>query len=264
LQDSATNEIVVSKILADKTQIIVGQKIIASFIKENAKLRRAFKVVGIYNTGLEEYDRRFVIGDMGKIRDVLGWQKNEVGTLEIAIDHAEDTDVITEYIYTNYLPNNLHAESIQNKFPNIFEWLKLQDVNEKVILQLMTLVAIINMITVLLILILERTHMIGVLKSLGATNFSIRKVFLYQAAYMVMFGLLIGNIIGLSLCLLQKYTAFIKLDESSYYLDKAPILIQPVNIGLINLTAFAVIVIFLSIPTLLINKISPVQALKFD
>ena len=262
--DSLNNEMVISKIIADKLQIKLNQKIITSFIKEGSKLKRVFKIVGIYNTGLEEYDRRIVIGEMTKIHDLLGWEKNDASGLEIFLDDIRDNEILTDYIYTNLLPANLYAETIQSKFPNIFEWLKLQDINERVILQLMTLVAIINMVTVLLILILERTHMIGVLKSLGASNGSVRKIFLYHAAYMVFFGQLIGNIVGISLCYAQKYTGFIKLDETNYYLSEAPILMDWSTILLINLAAFGIIVVFLTLPSLLVKKITPIKALRFD
>ena len=262
--DSINTEVVISKIIADQLKIKLNQKIVVSFIKERNKLKRALTVVGIYNTGLEEYDQRFIIGDMSKLTELLDWTPNEASGIEIFLDDIRDGDVLTEYIYTDILPINLYAETIQSKFPNIFEWLKLQDINEKVILQLMTLVAIINMVTVLLILILERTRMIGILKALGATNGSIRKIFLYQAAYMVIFGLLLGNIIGLGICFLQKNTGFIKLDEANYYLSEAPILINWPSIVIINIAAFLIIVFFLAIPSLLVSKITPIKALRFD
>lgn len=258
------NEVVISKILADKLKIEAGQDIILSFVKARNKVRRKLNVVGIYNTGLEEYDKRYIIGNITKVRQLLGWNDNQVAGIEVFLDDIEDSEVITEHIYTNILPDYLYPERIQSKFPGIFEWLKLQDINEKVILQLMAVVAIINMITVLLILILERTHMIGLLKALGATNWKVQKIFLYSAAFIIAMGQLIGNAIGLGLAFLQKKFSFIKLDEANYYLDTAPIHIDWTTILTINIGAFLITLIFLIIPTFIVTRIKPVTALKFD
>ena len=157
----------------------------------------------------------------------------------------------------------MYAESIKSKFPGIFEWLSLQDINEKVILQLMVFVAIMNMITVLLILILERTTMIGILKTLGMSNDKVRHIFLYHAAYIVLAGLFLGNLFGLSIALLQKKFGFISLDESNYYLDTAPIYVDWWTILLINVFTFIITLICLILPTLLVTRISPVRALRF-
>ena len=140
---------------------------------------------------MEEYDKRFGIVDISKLQDILGWQASDVQGMEVVLDNVDDLDVISEYIYYEVLPQAYYAETIRSKFPSIFEWLNLQDINEKIILQLMVLVAIINMVTVLLILILERTQMIGILKALGMKNWSIRKIFIYNAGYIIFFGLLL-------------------------------------------------------------------------
>jgi lipoprotein-releasing system permease protein len=259
-----SNQIVVSRIIANKLKLKVGNKLIVSFIKDRAKLRRAFKVSGIYNTGLEEYDERFIIGEAKILQQILNWSSDQYSGVEVFVDNVEDTDLLNEYIYSNILPSEMYCETIQDKFPNIFEWLKLQDINEKIILLLMAAVAVINLVTVLLILILERTKMVGILKSIGASNWSIRKIFVYYASYILLFGLLIGNVIGLGIAFFQKSTGFIKLDENNYYLDTAPIEINFWNILMINLGAFLLCFLVLLIPSILVSKIKPVQALKFD
>ena len=194
----------------------------------------------------------------------MGWSPDQVGNIEILIEHQEDLDVLSDYIYYEELPAHLFSSTIRQKLPSIFEWLKLQDINEQIIMALMVVVGIINMITVLLILILERSRMIGILKAIGATNWAIRKIFLYNAGYMIIFGLLIGNIIGIVFCWLQKTFSFITLDEESYYLSVAPIDMDFSSIFLINVGSFFVILVIMLLPTLLISWISPIKVLRFQ
>lgn len=258
------NEIVISKPLATKLDIKNGESVVLSFIQNKSKIKRKLKVVAIYNTGLEEFDRRFIFGNADKIRPVLRWDSTQVAGLEVFVDNVDDVNVINDYIYSEILPEGLYSETLQQKFPSIFEWLKLQDINEDIILNLMNIVAIINMITVLLILILERTKMIGTLKAVGASNWFIQKIFMINAGFIITFGLIVGNALGLLLAFLQKKYKFIKLDEANYYLDTAPIHIEWSSLIFVNLMAFTVVLAFLLIPTLFINKIKPVQALRFD
>ncbi|MFZ1748592.1 MAG: FtsX-like permease family protein [Saprospiraceae bacterium] len=261
--DGASPEMLISRNIADKMQIKTGDKVIMSFIRDNSQIKKRFEVCGIYNTGLEEYDRRLCIVDIAKIREILQWPTENIQGMEVILDDVRDLDIISEYIYYEVVPQKFYAESIRSKFPSIFEWLNLQDINEKIILQLMVLVAIINMITVLLILILERTQMIGILKSLGMNNWGIRKIFIYNAGYIILYGMLIGNVIGVGICLLQKKFQFISLDEANYYLSTAPISIHWSNILLINVGTMAVTLIFLILPTMLVTRITPVKALRF-
>ncbi|MBC7883947.1 MAG: ABC transporter permease [Saprospiraceae bacterium] len=264
LKDSTSAEMLLSKNIADKMQIKTGDKVVLSFIRDNARIKKRFQICGIYNTGLEEYDKRFGVVDMHKLQDILGWQANQAQGMEVVLDDVRDLDLISEYVYYEILPQEFYAETIRSKFPGIFEWLGLQDINEKIILQLMVLVAIINMITVLLILILERTQMIGILKSLGMSNRSVRKIFLYNAGYIIFFGLIAGNILGLGVAYLQKHFQFIKLDEANYYLSTAPIEINWIGILLLNAGTLIVTLIFLIIPTMLVSRITPVKALRFE
>ncbi len=259
-----SDQIMISKKTASRLKLEVGSKLIMHFIDDGNELKRRFQVKGIYNTGLGEYDKKFAIADIRQVKEVYGWSKDQVGGLEIFVDDLDDMNILSEYIYYTILPANLYAETIREKFPNIFEWLSLQDINEVVILCLMIIVSIINMITALLILILERTKMIGVLKALGSNNWSIRKIFLYHAFYIISRGLIYGTLLGVGVCLLQKYTEFIKLDEANYYLSVAPIELNVLTVVLLNLGTLIVTLIFLILPTFLITRIDPVKVLRFE
>ena len=263
LPGDTSASIVISKIISKKLQVKPGDKLIVSFVRDNSKVRRALKIAGIYNTGLEEYDKRFILGRASMLRSILGWQDDQYSGIEIFAENVSDIKVLNDFIYSEVLPRNLYAEPIFEKFPGIFEWLTFQDINESVILQLMALVAMINLTTVVLILILERTRMVGVLKALGANNWMIRKVFLFYAAYILVFGLLIGNLLGLGLAYIQKATGLITLDEASYYLSVAPIHVDFWQVLLINLGAFIVCMITLILPSFVVTRIRPVNALRF-
>jgi len=262
-KDKASNGIILSEQTADRLKIDVGESMILYFFQEGDQIRRKFNVEAIYKTGLEEYDQKFAMVDMRKLQNVLGWKENQVSGFEVFIDDIRDLDKINEYVYLDIIPGDLYSESIRDKFPAIFEWLELQDINEWVILLLLLTVAIINMITALMILILERSMMIGLLKSLGATDWAVRKIFLYQAGIIILNGLFWGNLIGLGLCFLQKKFEFIKLSEADYYLSTAPVDINIWLIILINVGSLAVILLFLLIPSYLVSKIRPVNALRF-
>ena len=204
LSDTApSRDIIISRQTADRLQVGIGDKFVVHFVKERAQLRRLFQVCGIYKTGLEEYDRKFALCDLRQVQNLLGWDKNQVAGFELWVDDLRDLNLYNQYIYDEVLPSELLAVSIRDKFPSIFEWLELQDMNEVIILALMLAVAIINMITALLVLVLERINMIGILKALGASNGRIREVFIYHAAVITVLGMFWGNLIGLSFCFLQ-------------------------------------------------------------
>lgn len=264
MNDEADNEIILSSTIARSLKIKLGQRIRVSFIKERDQVKRVFVVKGIYNTGLEEFDKQFALVDVNKLRGIKNWTDDQVGGYEVFLDDMDDLETMSEYIYYEVLPPNLLAQSIKTRLNGIFEWLKLQDINMQVILVLMIIVAIINMMTALLILILDRSKMIGVLKALGTNNWTVRKVFIYQAAYIILFGMTIGNILGLGLCFIQKSTGFIQLDEANYYLTQAPIDFDIVAILLINIGTFLITLLFLIVPTMIISWISPVKVLTFD
>jgi lipoprotein-releasing system permease protein len=186
-----------------------------------------------------------------------------VGGFEVMVDNLSEMEPLSKFIYETHLPAELYCESIRTKFPTIFDWLALQDINEVVILVLMLVVGLINMVTALMILILERTNMVGTLKALGQRDWSIRKVFLYNAAYIIGLGLFFGNLFGIGFCWLQQRYGIIKLSEENYYLSEAPIELSFLTISLLNLLAVIVILAFLTLPSWLVTKISPVNALRF-
>ncbi len=242
----------------------VGDKFDIHFVERGQQIKRRFTVSGIYKTGLDEYDRKFALVDIRQIQSLLNWTPEQVSGFEVFVDNLDDLSAISEYIYYEQLPTNLYAETIREKIPEIFEWLDLQNINEAVILSLMIIVAIINMITALLILILERTNMIGILKALGTSNWRIRSVFLYYAAYIVLTGLLFGNLLGLGFCWLQDTFEFIRLDEANYYLSVAPIAINWWWVLALNAGTLGITLVFLILPSYLVSRVDPVKAIRFS
>jgi len=259
---SMSSDILISQQTADRLRVDVGDKFIVHFVEKGEQLKRRFNICGIYRTGLEEYDRKFALVDIRQIQRLLGWSENEVGGFEVFIEDIDDLLPIEDHVYSE-LPNDLNSETIRSKFPEIFEWLELQNINETVIMALMLSVAIINMMTALLILILERASMIGILKALGTSNWSIRRIFLYYAAYIMLVGLFWGNLIGIGLCWLQDRFGFIQLDEANYYLSVAPVDINGWTILALNVGTLIITLIFLVIPSYLVSTISPVKAIRF-
>ncbi len=260
---SAGRDILLSQQTATRLKLSVGDKLMVYFVQNGDQLKRVFRVSGLYKTGLEEYDKKVALVDIRHVQQLQGWDANQVDGLEIFLDDYHDIAPITEHIYSNMLPDNLYAQTIREKFPAIFEWLDLQDVNEVVIIALILLVSIINMMTALLILILERTNTIGILKALGSTDWDIRTIFLYHAAWIIGKGLFWGNFIGLGICFLQSKFKFIRLNEADYYLSYAPIEVNWFTVLMLNLLTLAIILIALLIPSYLVTRISPVKAIRF-
>ena len=264
LDDSLpSRDILLSAYTADRLKVEPGDVFEVYFVEGNAQLVRRFNVSGIYKTGLEEYDKKFALVDLRHVQKLHNWTEEEISGFELFVDNIGELDVIRDYIYFEVLPNYLFAETIRQRFPEIFEWLELQNINEVVILTLMALVAIINMMTTLLILILERTKMIGTLKALGAGNWTIRKIFLYNAGHIILLGMFWGNLLGIGLSLLQQYFGFIRLSEENYYLSVAPIELQFWSVLLVNTGTLLLTLVFLIIPTYLVTRIDPVKAIRF-
>jgi len=259
----AREEIIISNYTAERLELDTGMNVILNFVTENDQIRKRVKIAGVYSTGLMEYDKKLVIIDINMLREVLQWDKDHAGGLEIFLNDIEHMDIINQYIYIDILPDNLYSLTARQKFPAIFEWLKLQNINENVILLLMLIVSIINMITALLILILEQTKMIGILRALGSATWNLRKIFLYHAFFIVLAGLLVGNILGLGFSILQKNYGFIKLDEANYYLSQAPVFIDLPVLFLINIGTLIITVGILIIPSYLVSKIDPVKTIAF-
>ncbi len=262
--DSTSRGILISNSTARRLKLGVGDRVdFVYFSGLREEKNRAFTVQGIYKTGLEEYDSKFALVDIKQLRRLLNWREDEVGGFEVVLDDINDLDAFSNYIHYDVLPQDLYADSIRNKLRELFNWLDIQDYNGIIILILVVLVAVINMMTALLILILERTNMIGTLKALGQDNWSIRKIFLYYAGFIVVVGLLLGNLIGLGLAWLQKTFGIVKLDEESYYLAVAPIKLEWLTILGLNVGTFLIILAFLILPSYLVTKIDPVRAIRF-
>ena len=266
LKQNLNNEVMLSEYLANRLQLKVGDKFNTFFMKEEGNgmpnLRR-FELVGIYSSGFQEFDATYLIGDIRHVQRINKWKPDQVGSFEVFIDDFSKIKEKGEEIY-KAIPSTLNSETIEMKYFNIFEWLKLFDFNILVIIVIMVIVATINMVVALLVLILERTQMVGMLKALGATNWSVRKIFLYNAAYLIIKGLLWGNAISIGLLLIQKYFGIIKLPPENYYVTVAPVTIDIPAILIINAGTIIVCVTLLLIPSYIITKISPVKALRFD
>ena len=264
LQDTGmSNNILISQQTSKRLKVGVDDQFVVHFVERGEEVKRRFRICGIYKTGLEEYDQKFALVDIRQIQRLMGWQEHEVSGFEVFIDDIDDLVPIAEHIYFDILPEEFYAETIREKFREIFEWLELQNINEVVILGLMIIVAIINMVTALLILILERTNMVGILKALGSPSWNIRKVFLYYAAYIIVLGLFWGNLLGIGLCVLQDQFELIRLSEENYYLSVAPVSLDFWRILILNVGTLLVTLVFLVIPSYMVTRINPVKAIRF-
>ncbi len=259
----ASDSVLISQNLADLLKIKVGDPLRMYFIIDNMARARRFGVSGIYNTGLGEFDLKFIFGDIRQIQKLNGWTDDQVSGFDVYINDFSELDKMEKIVYTE-VGYDLNAKSIRELYPQLFDWLDLQDMNVIIILVLMVLVSGMAMISTLLILILERTSMIGVLKALGARNLSIRRIFLYNAAYIVGKGLLYGNIAGISLCLLQKQFGIVHLPQESYFMSVVPINLDILHLLLLNAGTLVACTLMLIIPSFIIARISPVKAIRFD
>ena len=259
------NEILISKYLANRLNFSIGDKFQALFGEQLDRPPRiiSFKIVGIYNSGFQDLDEKFCIADLRHIQRLNKWKVNEVGAFEVFVDDFDAVENIGVAV-DREVGSFLKTTTIKRKYANIFEWISIFDNNTYGIIAIMILVAGINMITTLLVLILERTQMVGVLKALGTANWSVRKVFLYNASYLIGLGLLWGNIIGLGLLFTQKYFKLFPLNPDTYYVTEAPVYISLDYILVLNIGTFIACLLMLVIPSVIITKISPVRAMRFD
>ncbi|HEX2934726.1 MAG TPA: FtsX-like permease family protein [Bacteroidales bacterium] len=265
-----SNELLISSRIADLLNLKVNQDIALFFIVDQQVFMRRMKLTGIYETGLEEFDKLFAVGDIKHIRKVRKWEPDQITGFEINItDFKELNNAKTQV--NNIMGINIQEDgsglrltSIVDKNPQMFDWLNLQNLNVWIILILMLVVAGFNMISGLLILILDRTKMIGLLTSMGAQSVNIRKIFLYQSGFLVLRGLLWGNIIGLGICFIQYFFKVVKLEQSSYFISSVPININVIHIFLLNAGTLASIMLMLLIPSIIISKINPDVTLRYD
>ena len=270
LGDSArSDDVLISRYISSLLKLGVGDEFLMYFIQDPPRMRR-FTVTGIFETSLEEFDKVFVFGDIRHIQRLNDWNSNQISGFEVNIndfDKLEDQTLnIMHYVGYGFEEDGtrLKVENIQEKYPQIFDWLNLQDVNVLIILILMLVVSGFNMVSGLLILILDRTNMIGILKALGSANMNIRKIFLYQSGFLIIKGLIWGNLIGIGLCLIQHYFGIIELDQSSYYLTTVPVNLNMFHILVMNLCTAVLILLMLIIPSMIISRISPVTAIRFE
>jgi lipoprotein-releasing system permease protein len=266
-----SKDIIISKYLADKLELKLNDKMVVYFLikkTDSATVQyeqraKAFYISGIYETGYEDIDKRLVLIDIRQIQKLNYWNDNQVGGFEIAIKDYKKIDKVGEEV-NELVGQGLIAQTIKKTNPTVFSWLDLQDMNAVIVIILMILVAGINMISALLILILERTNMIGILKALGAKNNQVQKIFLYNAAYLIGKGMLWGNFIGLSLALLQKHFGLFKLDQATYYVSVIPINISPLAVVLLNIGTLLCCMLMLIVPSFIVSKITPVKAIRFS
>jgi len=258
-----SRDLILSQYTVNRLEVKIGDDLIINFAKDRKVLKKRFKLSGVYKTGLEEYDQKFAYCDQKVVQDVLGWSDQQISGYEVFIDEVSDAPIIADEIYENHLPLGLFAETIQEKRPNIFEWLGLLNINVRIIIMLMIIVSVINMATVILIFILDRSHMIGVLKSVGFKDWTVRKIFLYQSIWLLLKGIVLGNLISLILLGIQHFGKIIKLDEASYYLSYAPVDFSLSQILFINLIVIVVTSITMILPTYIISRIRPIKVLEF-
>ena len=259
-------EVVISQFLADRLQLKVGDAFNTFFIKENQNQLpniRRFKITGIFNSGFQEFDATYIIGDIRHIQRINKWTPNEIGAFEIFVQDFNQIQTVGEEVYQQ-TPSNLDSKTIIEKYSYIFDWLQLFDFNIIVILGVMIVVATINMVVALLVLILERTQMIGILKALGANNWFVRKIFLYNAFYLILRGLFWGNCIGIGVVLIQKYFGVVQLNPENYYVNQAPVYFNLGYIVALNLLTVGVCFLVLLIPSYIITKISPIKAIRYE
>ena len=261
-----SNQVLISEYLANRLGLKVGDKALAYFFNKNSSTpprTRAFTISGLYNSGFQEFDAQFIIGDIRHIQRLNKWEPDQIGAFELFVKDFDFIEQTNNEVY-DAIGSMLDTQTIRNRFYAIFEWLELFDFNVILIIVMMIIVAGFNMITALLVLILERTKMIGILKALGSDNWSVRKIFIYNAIYLVGVGLFWGNIIGIGLLLLQQHFDLFALDPNTYYVSQVPVYLHWSYIVALNVGTLLLCFLILLIPSYIISKISPVKAIRFE
>ena len=267
--DKRGTDVIISKYLADRLHLKVGDGFLTYFVQENVRARK-FTISGIYETGFLDYDKLFVLTDIKQVQRLSNWEDDQVSGLELQVNDYANLDSISEQLYFTYSEkldrngNTYYVRSIKDLNPMIFNWLDVLDINVVIILVLMMAVAGFTMISGLLIIILERTNMIGILKALGHDNQGIRKIFLYISFFLIGKGMVWGNVIGIGLCLIQAKFQPISLDPSIYYLDAVPVDLNILTWVLINIGTLAAAMLMMLGPSYLITKIDPAKSIRFE
>ncbi len=273
LNDSSrVNEIILSEHLSKLLNIKLNDRVVVYFINEKDAIPRLLQltVCGVYRSGFEEFDKVFILGDLKQVQRLNDWRNDQISGFEVAINNFNQIDNIEQEIRNSVIQfrdadaDIMRTESITRLYPQIFDWLSVLDMNVWIILLLMVIVASFNMVSGLLVLILERASMIGVLKAMGSANWSIRKVFIYLSVFLTSRGMLWGNVIGISIVLLQGIFHIIKLDPAAYYVDYVPMNFSVLHLVLLNLGTITITSLILIIPSWLISRISPDKTIRFD
>jgi lipoprotein-releasing system permease protein len=259
-----STDILISSSIASKMGFSLGDDVRMYFVTEGQKqpTGRKFRVAGIYSSGFEDFDAQYIYGDIRQIQRLNNWNESMVSGFEVLVEDFDKVEEIGETL-KSHIGYHLKSETVKQTKEQIFSWLELQDMNVIVIIVLMVVVAGFSMISALLILILEKTNMIGILKALGTKNASIRKIFIYNAAYIIGIGVLWGNVIGIGLCLLQSYFSLVPLPVESYYVSTVPIHLSWSYVVILNIGTFIFCTLMLIIPSFVITRITPVKAIRF-
>jgi len=262
---SYSREIIISTHTANQLQVKLNDKILIYFIRPDGSLRPdKLDVVGIYKTGIDDYDKQISIGDLKLIRKLNDWKPNEIGGYEVFLHDFDKMERVSEDLYALAdFPETWDTQPIRSIYPNIFDWLNLQNLTRNLLIGFMVLVAVINLITCLIILVLERIRMVGILKALGATDWMVQKIFLRHSLIITSVGIIIGAALGLALLFIQKATGFITLKEEAYYMSEAAVKIVWWQVLLVCALTFVVSLLILMIPTYIVKKVKPVKAIQF-
>lgn len=262
---SYSREIIISTYTAGQLKLKLNDRVLIYFVRPDGKLRPdKLTIVGIYKTGIEEYDKTFAIGDLKLIRRLNNWNEHDIGGYEIFLKDYRQMNSVSSSIHDDdYFPPGWQSKTTRELYPNIFDWLDVQNTNQFILITIMVVIAAINLVTCLLILVLERLRMIGILKALGATDWTIQKIFLHQSGIITLRGIVIGTAVALGLLFLQMKTGLIRLKEEAYFMDTATVDIIWWQVAAVIGGTMLLSIVILLIPSLLVKKIQPIKAIHF-